>query len=393
MGQLDAGLPKRDASVNLPIGANLPIPSDNYLQTQADGSVWLRSGLVLPATAYPEAAKVAHLKAHIFTQTPSTAPPGPILGLATNGTGTFVAVQSGDTTNFYVSTDHGVTWTLRAHGVAGGVYLNSIVWNGARFVAVGNDAITNLFASTSTDGITWTGYTIATVAAQPSAGQADIDWNGTAFVAIVPGDTTSSIYSSTTGLSGSWTVRTCPSGIGNGSKVGGGPLGFLCTNGSSSVGYKSTDNGASWSNVTLGSNAVLGSKPMVGANFAAHFIGANQVGYSTDLTTFSQANVSIGSVGLQNTLVNRCVGSAWCVPVTAGIAHTTDGVNWTLAVEATDSFAYSLHTLSARLPCIGGSSIVQAANYGTVKPQYALSTPSRSNGVGGSGSTGMWRIK
>lgn len=386
-----AGIPQPITRSGSPVGQFNAMGTDGTgILDMADGSRWLRGGLVLPSGPYAEAGKLRHLQAQLFSISASAALGNPVVSIATNGTGTFVALVQGDATNVYTSTDGGATWTARPHGTT---RLSSIIFGGGKFVAVGNDAVKNIFCSTSADGVTWTGYTVATVNAG-TADTADIAWNGTAYALMVPDNTTSAMRTSATALSGSWTTRTLPSpSTADGSRVAGGGLGFLCTSGSSATGFRSLDNGATWQTVTLGSNAVLNSKPMVGANFAAHWLNTTQVGYSTDLSTFVQASTSFGGGDLQNQSVVQGVNGRWCVPVTQGLIWSDDAINWTLNVCGLDAAGSSLQTLSSRLMCVGGTSVVSVN--GSTKPQYsANSTPTKSNGVGGSSSVaGAWRIK
>jgi hypothetical protein len=100
----------------------------------------------------------------------------------------FVAVGANGT--LYTSPD-GITWTSRTSGVSS--QLADIVWNGLQFCAVGSSgAIT-----TSPNGLAWTNRTQA----DTSVGLNSISWNGTRFV--VSSSNNGGIWHSTDGIT--WT--------------------------------------------------------------------------------------------------------------------------------------------------------------------------------------------
>lgn len=379
-----------------PVGSFMPSPIANALLTLADGSQWLRAGLALAAAGYVQAATVAHLRAHRFTRT-ATQASALVSALATNGSGTFVAVVPGDATNVYTSTDGGQTWTARAHNI--GIGACAIVWTGARFVAVGNNATTDVKAATSPDGVTWTLSSIATGLTATTAGTVDIAWDGSAVAVMVPGqDTTHTIYTSPSGLSGTWTARTIPASsqaTAPYSKIGGGALGFVYTypnNGGTSITY-STDHGVTWASVNgLPIVNALGGKPMVGSGFVVIPPATGTVSnYSANFTSWAGVGNSAAYYG---TYVTPMAGGGWSsTNANNDLMTTTDGLNWTVQVMGDSDPTKPGPAATYRISCVGSTSIVLASYQGADYLHYATSTPTSANAVGGVTATGHWRIK
>ena len=154
--------------------------------------------------------------------------------IATNGS-LFVAV--GSTANCYTSPD-GITWTARA--LPSGGYITQVEWNGSTFLAIRD---TQPFA-TSADGITWTEQTA------PGSGSfgKTLAWNGSVWVTRAAFGS-NNIWSSPTGLAGSWTIRgTTTGGSWNAIAVKGTRFCMTCGGGDS--GTYVSDDGITWTHHT-----------------------------------------------------------------------------------------------------------------------------------------------
>lgn len=386
-------------SFGMPVGSFSAMPTSNPLLTLADQSQWLRGGLAVAAAGYALAATLAHLRAHRFTRT-STQASGAVYAMATNGAGTFVAVVPGDSTNLYSSTDGGATWTARAHNMGIAVGPCAIVWTGSRFVAVGNDTSTAVKATTSPDGVTWTLSALASGLAATSVSSVDIAWDGSAVAVAIPGQNTSNtIYTSPTGLSGTWTARTVPGSssytAGN-SRLGGGALGFVYTfaSGNSNNLVYSTDHGATWASGTVSSGAGPAAKPMVGSGFVAiASVGGatSSLVYSTNFTSWAAISASAAFYG--NNVIPMAGGGWSAVDSANDLLTTTDGINWTAQVMGDTDATKPGPVASYRIACVGNTSIAMAAANASDYLHYATSTLASANGVGGLSGSGHWRIK
>lgn len=89
---------------------------------------------------------------------------GPFL-LATDNSGTVIAISENDTNNLWYSHDSGLNWTgIDKIGTGGYVYdtgdhyrrCTTCIWNGERFLIVWKNYVWNTYFSSSTDGINWT---------------------------------------------------------------------------------------------------------------------------------------------------------------------------------------------------------------------------------------------
>lgn len=412
MSLMNAGLPnqpEKQLSVGVPVGAYEFMPSPTPLITMADGSQWLREGLVLPSASYPAAARVEHLRAHLFTQSSFT-PSGACSSIATNGAGVFVACFG--SAQIHSSTDNGATWTARTIGWAFAVPV-AVVWNGTRFIAVGcgNDTgpgTAVLYAATSTDGVTWTANTISSAfSSSVTAGTCDIAWNGSVLAVIIGNQPTNqSVWTSPTGLSGTWTARTLPGSVfaASGARISGGGLGFVISWNSASA-YTSPD-GTTWTARTLPATPGGLYPAIITATSAAlltNTVSSTNVCYTTDLATWTNITLSAEPNILQGPQFLTRGSSFWALyGADSNLYRTLDGINWTACVigDAALTPPFTLVSPQQRRVCIGDSAIVQTAGSEAVRPAYAVSTLSASNAVGGPNGTkqstlgrGMWRIK
>ena len=171
--------------------------------------VYLKSGVyTLPSNADSDVQQMQHLQLFDTVQSASAVNERGSVVIASNGSGTCVAgsAQTPITTNLSVSTNNGVTWTNITVGAIGNQY-SKVIWTGSRFViAVG------------------TGN----------------------------GATAPMIYSSPTGLAGSWVA-----GAGASLPTTSNPCTDLVTDGAgkvlylhSSGGWYSADHGVTWASFT-----------------------------------------------------------------------------------------------------------------------------------------------
>lgn len=403
MSLMNAGLPNQPDKVispGVPVGAFSLMPSGNPQVTMADGSEWLREGLVLPAASYPVAQQLDHLRGHLFSR--SGLASGTFSAVASNGAGTFVACNPG-LASIYSSTDGGATWVARTIGW-GTANPSSVIWTGSIFVAIGNDGgIGNLYAATSSDGITWTQNTVATGLTGAQTNAIDLATNGSIIVISVGGaPSAQAFYTSTTGLNGSWTARASGSGasLSTTTRLSGGGLGFLLTAPGLTAAQSSTD-GITWTSRTLPAGAVGGNISEVVITSTTAVVPGNTAGQcfvSSDFASWATGTLSSSSIGVGFIVKNS--STSWSAFGTDGsIYRTSDGITWNVQAAA-DTNAAQPSPAGNRYVCIGSNAIVQLDAAGSVAPSYAISIPSASNGVGGAaaptnttGLRGMWRIK
>jgi hypothetical protein len=99
------------------------------------------------------------------------------VSVASNGANLFVAVaNAGGTNHIMYSSNAGETWQLATTTIS--FALNSVAWNGTRFVAVGDNSGGGTFAQKSTTGITWDA-----IGAYPeNRNYSGVIWSGTTWI-------------------------------------------------------------------------------------------------------------------------------------------------------------------------------------------------------------------
>lgn len=331
---------------------------------------WLRSGFLASAASYPAAAAVDNLRAHSLTETASAAPGAAMTSIATDGASTFV-IAYGSTAQVYTSTDGGVTWTQRNHN-SGSIQIRKVIWNGTRFIGVGNDATTSIVAVTSTDGITWVANTIASGVGPGTANTAVVAWNGTVVIVAIQG--VSNAYTSTSGT-GSWTPRALGSTVDSAPQIDAGSFQSVILKNGGTAHYTSA-NGTAWSALTLPTAALAGTKPVVLSDKVLIATSGTTLQYSTDMTNWSASTTGYTITAATWAQFWRA-GTRVCVSSNIGagrIAYTINGLEW---------FCHSTTDTGGSFAGAQGSANIVFANYlSDAKPRYAVSTMTAPNAVG-----------
>lgn len=109
-----------------------------------------------------------------------------MLNAVAYGNGTFVAVGFNNT---IVTSSDGLTWTSRSAPDAYSYTLESVIWDGAQFVLVGDLAYgapngTHALIATSPDGVTWTRRSNITESESPEVSLADVAAGGDRLTAV-----------------------------------------------------------------------------------------------------------------------------------------------------------------------------------------------------------------
>lgn len=298
---------------SLPIGAVAALGGQvSNPVTLADGTVWLRSGTITLASAYPNAIKnmnpenggdIGTISAPMFfvnglwiacsatylatspnlrtwtryyhnmSQLPTCVAHDGINYLFTFGT---TAYRSADLLSFtnYMTFPQSIAYIRKANGV-----LFAFAYGGQNYVY------------TSTDGETWTQRTLPS-----SATWTDVVWTGTAYVIVSTGGLCVTGTSLTTWSSGG----SVGCGGGNSLAFGAGTL-VVVAAGTSSYSY-STNNGASWTTTTFSTMTATSSYANVvwtGNKFIASSNGGGSAAYATSVNGASWTEVANTSVGGQ----------------------------------------------------------------------------------------------
>jgi hypothetical protein len=177
--------------------------------------------------------------------------------------------------------DNGTTWTAGTGGSTGNP-MRDAYWTGSRFVAVNEGSLANIISST--DGISW-------ATSDLGDGASSITNNGSTFVAVDPGTT----------------------------------------------GSRSTDNGNSWSAITLPVNRDWSSVKFINGIYVA-IVNVN-AGYATSpdgITWTARTLPAAPGAGGNSGEISRLIviGNAIFYVATTGDLYTsTDGINWTLLLN------------------------------------------------------------
>lgn len=198
MNVMQAGLPNqvdRSAS-SLSVIGSLILDTEHGLRFKRGDNEFARTGVVFPASQYPEAAKDSGLMVNGIPAVGHTSTNSALCGIADNGAGTIVAVFA-DSTNAYYSLNYGATWAAVAHNL--GMPATDVVWHSgqSRFIIFGNTAtaIGCSWSATGTSG--WAaGTTSACTSATINTAKAACD--GTICVVAVKSSTAAGCVATTT---------------------------------------------------------------------------------------------------------------------------------------------------------------------------------------------------
>ena len=311
----------------MPIGSAMLMQAGNNLVTMADGSVWLRTGVLAQAASYPLAAQREHLRAHSFGSiSPGGSGAGTVRRVATDGAGRYM-IADGDTAYVRMSSDYGATWSNVAHGMA--TAATDVAYAGGTWLVVSNTTA-QLYANDSTNGTSFIGaYTIGTSGgSQFQADSAQIAHSGTLFyVAIGGSDTANNAWSSPTAASGTWTNRSVSATFGTsgfGLGAGGGKA-LISITGTPTM-HRCTD-GGSFASTTAPSSPATAARPAYIAGAFIVFFSSSSYFYTTDSVAFAQYSSPTGcAIGYQWALTGGRL--VYLATSNSGISYTADGLTW-----------------------------------------------------------------
>lgn len=293
-----------------------------------DGQEWLKTGKAKDKTNYPIAAITPSCQ--IIGIATSGYSGGDIRASATNGTGTIVVVPTSNTSNVYVTTNYGASWTAVAHNL--GTTPSGVAYNGTTWVVVGNST-SNLIVSTSTNPTTtWTlvGNVLSIQGGGASADTASVCWDSTSsrFIAVTAGGslTNASGYSAN-GVT--WTGVNLTSALAGTTFIAStGGITLACGYSGTAV-NKTVNGGTSWTSAT---NTVTNYGNLVAASgkfFRPTTFDTTMV-YTVDGTTWVTSSVPDSSISInvdKQVLVSDGTTLFFNTP-SRYIGSTTDGVTF-----------------------------------------------------------------
>jgi hypothetical protein len=272
------------------------------------------------------------------------------------GQGVFYATTYG---SIAASSPDGVTWTLRdatyqeidiiatakdtnagyiARTLPHTAYWTDVIWDGAKFIAIGHDnGVTPLaFGASSADGETWTTVSLPLVSSQFE--YTALAYNGSnLYVAILAN--TRHISTSADGITWAGTVNAIPTSSSQWSDMAYGATRFVAVSASSNRTTYSSD-GITWTNGTTGlsENTAIAYGDVSGTGYFVVVSGltsdSTAAAYSTDGISFSAAtlptNTRWSSVAYGDEIFVAVAGNTATTTTTA--AYSTDGgQNWSSA--------------------------------------------------------------
>jgi len=240
-----------------------------------NGSIWVAGG---DKTGFSSAVSLGY-SYDAYTWYPSYSGNSvlTIVNAIAYANGKFVAVGSGSSYSIAYSTD-GITWTGCAPSTffASTGYGTSVVYNNSLWVAGGTigSGTGNKLLAYSPDGINWTMSNFTTLDRSINS----IDFNGTRWVAVGNNSSTTQIvYSANTDISGTWTaVGNTFGGVGRGVKWDG--TKFIAT-GQTNLSINTSTDGITWTTTTPAN--------LTAFKFAINWFSSNWVigqGFSTGNT-------------------------------------------------------------------------------------------------------------
>ena len=383
------------ASGSLPIGSSMWVSKGmDPLITCSDGSVWLRSGLAVAPTQFPEAAKLRHLQ--IFGA-PSTL--GPTLNLkpvsiATDGAGNFIAVASNDT-QVYVSTDGGDTWTAYAANLPVGSPCSCAYGNGNWvLVGCGTSSIYTSYRSGSPAGAFTAGSTVATTSTVSDSAKVVYAGGANFFIAANGTNAACGAISSNSGAS--FTAKSLSAAVNAGTAFphiasdGAGKLMVVARLNSGDFINYSTDYGVTWASAAYSGTSLAACSGAAYFNSQMWFLTADgKLAYSTNGSSISgTVAIPVGdfsAVGILNSAGLLCViAGKLTFPLTHGTSLMTgawqyDGTNFTTcqfsaAMTFSGSYGGFSGDSSGRFVAVSSGSAY--AGYGNLTSPSAIGSPS-----------------
>lgn len=307
------------------VGGLAPFPYNAPNSFTQNNRTWLKTGVVVLASAYPNFPVAIFPAITTFgTSTPITKSIANIT-IQAFGNGLFVG---NDGTNFYSSPD-GITWTNRGNATNTSTWNSPVytVWTGTTFIAGGFHGMW-----TSPDGITWTTRTVST---NMTGGSSSMATNGTTTLFQYGSTNTRKSINNTT-----WADVTAPA-LMTGLAYGAGL--FVMT---SASGIYSSPDGAT-GNWTLRNVSTVG-----GVAFGnGVFVTSQGSLRSTDGITWTVVSPPIVTNGSNIQFLNNifvCTANS-----SAAIQTSTDGLNW----RNIAAFAGNLATVSHGAIAYYGNSI------------------------------------
>lgn len=386
MGNINqAGLPQAQQSAGgMPIGSLMALPPGGMLQRLADGSMWLRTGVIIAKALAPLGQLCEYLRAHIFVESASAAPAANgALFVCTNGLGTYVIGFGSADANVYVSNDFGLTWTARASNISVGTGPCSMCWTGSYFIGVNNNGPVH-GACSSPDGITWTASTTGvTSGGTLSANTERVIWTGTTVFATAIANTASGGgMTSPTGLSGTWTSRGVAATV-NQPQLSASAHGTIMQFGTSV--QTSDQSAAVWTVRTPPTTPLSNAPPLAFSDKFVLFATGTTTIQSVDqgvtwsapvATGVEQPNLSLTGKTPSGRVFGSCLASSQ-------IVYTDDGVFWKIQGYATANPASNYPGVTAAMIATDGTaSMVFVTTGGTQKVQYSRGSFNNSTGVG-----------
>lgn len=250
--------PNSSAKSTIPIGFPIVMPHDkNPTFTMGDGSVFLRSGLLVPPSTYPKAALCEALQVLGGTSSAFTAGSS-IRDICTDGGGLNYLLACNDPTNNYYTNDGGVTWASIAHGL--GQACSTVCYGNGYWLAGGTTGTTRKISRSTTINGTYTVVDNTTSLTNTDGSGTLIYTGGTNFAFVAQGTTSNNCaFSSNSG--GTWVSKSWATPINSSSArlaiAADGAGKVLCCYGQATVPQYSTDYGATWQNGTANSGAAL----------------------------------------------------------------------------------------------------------------------------------------
>lgn len=387
MSEFDTGLPNKEgvATGRTPLGTALMLPTAGYKYSLPDGD-YLLSGCVVPASDYPDAARVPLLAASgnpialPFTTAGSAKP-----RLATDGNGRWVFVSGVTVNTAWYSTDNGATWNTTGTGVGTPV---TVCCTGTHFHVFGNDAtqINSAYIAVGSLGGAWTSLVPAVSPGGITADSVECCWSGSNVMIAVGLSTNSytapsgsNVLTSRANSPISATVVIASDGAGTGIIIAGASCAVT------------TNNGVNWAaggvapsycgglgtitdkNMTLGVATAGGSRVWIRCSSLQGYYYTSTDNGTTWVGRVMPGVLSPGSANTGQTSFNYDVvsGKAQCV-LNGCVLESVDGLRWKSSCQITPYATRTLHSASIRR---SGSNFIAADTSGAGYHVYSTRFP------------------